>query len=144
MITAHTPKLSANGTIELIVKFPWLDQEVPFSASKDDSEPYGRDLFARAIVGEFGAIGDLVAPIMTTPRSLSSLQFMDRFTEDEQLSIVTATMNIASVKLWYDRMLCAEEIVYKDSRTLAGLQALVSAGLITQTRMDEILPEAWR
>lgn len=69
---------------------------------------------------------------------------MDRFTEAEQLAIVTATMSVPQVKLWYDRMLCAEEIVYKDARTLAGLQALVAAGLITQARMDEILPLAWR
>lgn len=78
------------------------------------------------------------------PIASTSLQFMDRFTEAEQLAIVTATMSVPQVKLWYDRMLCAEEIVYKDARTLAGLQALVAAGLITQARMDEILPLAWR
>ncbi|MGB4064260.1 MAG: hypothetical protein WBK19_10585 [Azonexus sp.] len=87
-------------------------------------------------------------PFLTTmpaiPHSVSSLQFMDRFTEVEQLAIVTATMSVAQVKLWYDRMLCAEEIVYKDARTLAGLQALVAAGLITQARMDEVLPPEWR
>lgn len=78
------------------------------------------------------------------PVAVTSLQFMDRFTEEEQLAIVSATLASPQVKLWYDRMIAATEIVFKDPRTLGGLQALVGAGLITQARMDEILPEAWR
>ena len=90
--------------------------------------------------------GVFVAPpvVVQTPRACSSLQFMDRFTELEQLAIVTATMSVPQVKLWYDRMIAATEIVYKDPRTIAGLQALVAGGLIAASRADEILPVEWR
>lgn len=90
-----------------------------------------------------GTLVTVTLPV-NPPVASTSLRFMDRFTEAEQLAIVTATMSVASVKLWYDRMIAASEIVYKDPRTLGGLQALVDAGLITAARMDEILPEAWR
>lgn len=78
------------------------------------------------------------------PKSCSSLEFMDRFTDPEQLAIVTATMAVPQVKLWYDRMIAATEIVYKDPRTLGGLQALSQGGLIAPNRVDEILPPEWR
>ena len=144
-ITAHTPRYTYSGTIELVLNHPQFG-EIPFCASPADLEPHGRDLYARAITGEFGPIAAYVAPPTPTPtpRACSSLQFMDRFTESEQLSIVTATMCVPQVKIWYDRMIAATEIVYKDPRTIGGLQALVTAGLITQERIDEILPVAWR
>ena len=95
--------------------------------------------------GVFFAPPVVVPPVVVqTPRACSSLQFMDRFTESEQLAIVSATMTVPQVKLWYDRMIAAMEIVYKDPRTIGGLQALVAAGLITQARMDVVLPLAWR
>lgn len=146
MITAHSPKYNAAGTIDLIVKFPWLDVEVPFSASQNDTEQHGRDLYVATLAGEFGPIAPYVAPpiVAQIPKSCTSLQFMDRFTEAEQLAIVSATMSVPAVKLWYDRMIAATEIVYKDPRTLGGLQALSQGGLIAPNRVDEILPPEWR
>lgn len=75
---------------------------------------------------------------------LTSLQFMDRFTETEQLAIVAVTMASPQVKLWYDKMIAATEIVLADPRLTYGLQSLVDGGLISQARMDEILPVADR
>lgn len=43
--------------IDLLVTFETLG-EVPFTASANDSEDYGRSLFSRAMAGEFGAITD--------------------------------------------------------------------------------------
>lgn len=37
--------------------------EIPFSASPDDVEPHGRELFQRAVGGEFGPIADYAAPV---------------------------------------------------------------------------------
>jgi len=45
------------------------DEELPFTASPDDVEPHGRALFARIVAGEFGPIGEYVAPITATPPS---------------------------------------------------------------------------
>ena len=69
----------------------------------------------------------------------TSLQFLDLFTEAEQLAIATAAMQSAQVKLWYDRTLAAMFVTLADPRTEAGLAALVGAGLLTAERRDAIL-----
>lgn len=77
------------------------------------------------------------------PKQFTSLEFLDLFTESEQLAIATAAMQSAQVKLWYDRTLAAMFITLADPRTEAGLTALVTAGLLTAERKAEIV-EAMR
>jgi hypothetical protein len=79
------------------------------------------------------------APIEPPRTRFSPLEFMDLFTEDEQLAIVTAAMSSAPIKLWYDRMLAAEWIDTTDPRTTAGVDALVTAGLLASLRADQVL-----
>lgn len=69
----------------------------------------------------------------------TALEMLDLFTEEEQLAVVAATMQVPTVKLWYDRMLGADYVTYEDPRTEGGLQALVGAELITSERMAEIV-----
>lgn len=69
----------------------------------------------------------------------TSLQFLDLFTEAEQLGIVQAANASPQVKLWYDRMLAAMFITLADPRTEAGLTALVTAGLLTAERKTAIV-----
>lgn len=69
----------------------------------------------------------------------SSLEFLDRFTEAEQLTVVLASMNNAEVKLWWDKMLAASYVDINDPRTAAGIDALISAGLLETERRDEVL-----
>jgi hypothetical protein len=73
------------------------------------------------------------------PPEFSSLQFLDLFTDSEQLAVVTESMANAPVKLWYDRTLAASFITLSDPRTAAGLEALVGAGLLTAERKAAIL-----
>ena len=73
------------------------------------------------------------------PKQFTSLEFLDLFTDAEQLAVASAAMASAQVKLWYDRMLAASFVSLSDPRTSAGLQALVTESLITQARMDAIL-----
>src|SRR5690606_20139519 len=75
------------------------------------------------------------APVKT---QVTSLEFLDLFTESEQLAVATAATQSAQVKLWYDRTLAASFITLADPRTEAGLAALVGARLLTQERKDEI------
>lgn len=67
------------------------------------------------------------------------LELLDLFTESEQLDIVAATMSVPAVKLWYDRLIAATYVTYKDPRTESGLQALVDAGLLDPERKAEIV-----
>ena len=73
------------------------------------------------------------------PKQFTSLEYLDLFTESEQLAVVSATMAVPQVKLWYDKMLAAGYITSADPRTEGGLSALVGAGLLTEPRMVEIL-----
>ena len=54
------------STVHLDVKFEEFNEVLPFLATPYDPMPYGVDLYNRAIAGEFGPIGDYVAPV-TTP-----------------------------------------------------------------------------
>jgi hypothetical protein len=63
---------------------------------------------------------------------LSSLQFMERFSLQTQLAVVAATKQNDVVKLWYDKMLAADQIDLTDQRTIEGVNAMVSLGIISE------------
>ena len=67
------------------------------------------------------------------------LQFIERFTEAEQIAIVTAAQTSPALRLWYDKAMASQEVVSDDPRTVAGMDALVAAGLISEARRSEIL-----
>lgn len=55
---------NAEGTnITLQVKFAEFNEVMPFAATSYDPMPYGVELFARALNGEFGEIAPYVASI---------------------------------------------------------------------------------
>lgn len=62
IITAHGPKYTASGNIDLTVQFSEIATPVTFTASAQDSEFHGRELYARAMNGEFGPVTPYVAP----------------------------------------------------------------------------------
>ena len=72
-------------------------------------------------------------------RDFTSLEFLELFTDAEQVAVVSATMTSPVVKLWYDKMLAAMNITLSDPRTEAGLDALVDAGLLSVERKAEIV-----
>lgn len=78
-------------------------------------------------------------PQEPTEPAITPLQFIERFTQAEQLAIVTAAMSSAELRLWYDKLMAAQEVVFSDPRLPAGLDALVAAGLITAERKVELL-----
>lgn len=65
--------------------------------------------------------------------------FLALFTPQEKLTVKAATRVSDEVGLWYDEMLAAQYITAEDQDTIAGLDALVSAGLLTAARHDEII-----
>jgi hypothetical protein len=55
---------NAEGTaILLTVKWEEFKEEMPFGATSYDPEPWGVDLYNRAVAGEFGVVAPFVAPI---------------------------------------------------------------------------------
>ena len=94
--------------------------------------------WANGWIFEDPAMAGIPSADAPTQRRFTSLEFLDLFHGPEQLAIVEASMQSATIKLWYDRTLAASFVTIADGRVSSGLSALVAAGLITEQRKDEI------
>ena len=106
--------------------------------------PDGATLVAstEADVGWAYAGGNFSAPAVEPDlpkRLLSFLEFMDLFTDAEQLALAGAAMTDAPTKLWYDRAVGAQFISLGDPRLTAGLDAMVAAELLSAARRNRVL-----
>lgn len=72
-------------------------------------------------------------------KRLSTLAFMELFTDEELVGILTAAKQSAQVELFVMKMQQAEFIDLSYPSTVAGINALSSAGLLTQERAEAIL-----
>lgn len=72
-------------------------------------------------------------------RVVTSLAFLERFTQAERITIRQAARQSADLEDWLDMLRAAQEIDLDDPRTNAGLLALSFAGLLTAERRAEIL-----
>jgi len=73
----------------------------------------------------------------TTP--LTKLAFMNRFTMKELVAVYTAAKTEVIVEVFLDKLKLAEHVDVTDPQTIAGLQALAASGLLTETRVQEVL-----
>lgn len=71
---AHTPRATAGDAILLTVLFAEIGEEIEFAADPADPHPHGRDLHARALAGEYGAIAPYLAPVETLDQVRARLQ----------------------------------------------------------------------
>ena len=62
ILSARNPRYNDAGGIDLEVSLKGVAGYIPFTASADDSEAHGRELYARATAGAFGDIQPYVAP----------------------------------------------------------------------------------
>jgi hypothetical protein len=72
-------------------------------------------------------------------RTLTKLEYMNRFTDAELAGIYTAAKSVIQIEVWLDKFKLAEEINLDDPATIAGVQALEAAGLLPAGRAAEIL-----
>ena len=61
-----------HSCIECEVKFDDVTSEewTPFAANPNDHYEHGREIFAKAVAGEFGELAEYVAPPPPTPKKL--------------------------------------------------------------------------
>ena len=52
--------------LECMITFPAFNAELPFTATATDSEAHGREIFERAVKGDFGTIEDHDEPVVET------------------------------------------------------------------------------
>lgn len=71
--------------------------------------------------------------------TLSKIEFMARFTDNELAAIYTAAKSDVEVEVWLDRFRAAERLDLRADRLIAWVNQLVVKGLITSTRVAEIL-----
>jgi hypothetical protein len=73
------------------------------------------------------------------PNIITKLAMIDRFTETEYEGVLTAAKTDVQVQGWLDRFASANQINLDNSRTVSGINLLVSKNLLTQERGQEIL-----
>ncbi|GEM_PF-1418893 len=137
-----TPRFSSvdGNSVDLEFNHPELGW-IPFTATSDDCEGHGREIYAAAVAGEYGE----VVPYSLASRTIqyktvfSVLEFRARFTQDEQLAIKTATYTDPAVGLVYDDFLAAQFVDLADARVEAGIDLYISKGLLEPDRKAELL-----
>lgn len=73
---------------------------------------------------------------------MAPLDFVDLFTTAEQAAIVAALPGSAPLFVWYTKMLAASQVDVTAADTIAGVEALATAGLITAPRAAAVLGQA--
>ncbi|MEI6207285.1 MAG: hypothetical protein WCP20_10915 [Desulfuromonadales bacterium] len=70
---------------------------------------------------------------------LTRLQFFNRFTDTELVTIYTAAKTVIQIEIMLDKFKSAEFIDTSDPQTIGGINSLEAAGIIVQHRAAEIL-----
>jgi len=73
------------------------------------------------------------------PPVITKIAMITRFTDEEYTGILSAAKTDVEVQGWLDRFYAANNINLQDSRTISGMNMMVSKNLLTQARADEIL-----
>lgn len=71
-----------------------------------------------------------IPPAPTATRTITKLQYMGLFTDNELRAIYTAAKAVVDVEIWLDKFKITPEVDLDDPRTIGGLQAMETAGLI--------------
>lgn len=78
-------KFNEFGAVDCEINHPnygWI----PFTASPDDAEKFGRDIYAAAVAGSYGDISEYVAPAMSIEQ-VQTLRLAAYRTESDQLKL---------------------------------------------------------
>lgn len=85
------------------------------------------------------AVEAAAEPAKPTQRPITKIAFMERFTDEELAAIYAAAKADVRVEVWMDKLRLASEVDLDDPRTIAGVQALETMGLIGEGRAAEVL-----
>lgn len=75
----------------------------------------------------------------TTPNRITRLQFLSRFTDAEMQAVIAASDQSPALRAALMKWQTADGIVLTDAATVAGVEALEIAGLLTAGRAAEVL-----
>ena len=101
--------------------------------------------------GRWVLVGPEAQPDFVASHStITRLAMIDRFSDAEYSNVLTAAKTDVEVQAWLDRLYASNKIDLMEPRTISGINALVSKGLLIQARADAILAdpvqpeEIWR
>ncbi len=86
-----------------------------------------------------GSTWEDYTPPAIPKRLLTKLEYMDRFSDPELEAIYTAAKASVAVEVWLEKFKQATDINLDDERTIAGLNKLKDAGILSAQRVAEIL-----
>jgi len=81
----------------------------------------------------------LYVPPTPNPTTISKVAFLARFTSTELLAIASAAQTQPAINSWLITAQAYDQINLLDPTTIAGVEALAAAGLITSERATVIL-----
>lgn len=81
----------------------------------------------------------LPAPPAAPPTPITKLAFLDRFTDVELATILTMAKTVIQVEVFVKKLDAATDVVLSDPRTVSGVQALETFGMIGAGRASQIL-----
>lgn len=101
-----------SGMINMLVNFEGIG-EVPFTASSDDTEAHGVELYTKAIAGDFGEIAPYVPPVVSQEELLAQIQ-------REKTLLVHQHMDSVAQQYGYDNITTA--VTYADEPAVPKFQ----------------------
>lgn len=127
---------AADGIIDMEIRHP-VHGWIPFTASPNDSVQHGRELHAKALAGDFGAIAEYIAPpvVVTVPRSVSRFQALAALHTAGLLPAVQAIMDLpetdAIAKIAWNNAQAFE----RDSITVAAFAEVIG---LSDNQLDDL------
>ena len=82
---------------------------------------------------------NVVGNLPREPGVYTKFEFLQKFTTEELIAIKTAAKTDVSVEVWLWMFDSAQEVRLNDPNLISGLDNLVSLGLLTEQRRNEIL-----
>lgn len=147
ILSAYNPSYTEIGGIELVVNFEDIGL-VAFHATPDDVEEHGRELYARAVAGEFGPVAPYIAPEPTPEETQKSLtdaiqRHMDAKARERKYDGILSLCTYATST---NPKFAAEGqagVVWRDACWAKGyeIMAEVQAGTREIPTVDELLAE---
>jgi hypothetical protein len=97
--------------VDIVVRFEGIDEDLPFTANVNDTTDYGRDLYAKAVAGEFGVISEF------DPKPPAVELVTKIMREHRNHKLQTEVDVIASNQLRWNSLTTEQKKAYEEYRT---------------------------
>lgn len=130
-LDANAFELAAGFTSNLAARYTLVDGVV-LDAFEDKTDDEVLELLVQAEAARAAALVDAK---LAFPKIVTKLVFMNLFTEAELEVIYAGSKASVALEVYLDKMKVADNVDLNDARTVAGLNKLVAAGILTAERV---------